>query len=144
VAEILLGQQPTVFPADPKPSLFYAILLLAVVAQLAGMARTAMLLRRWRIKEQVPSQGAATLVTRLGLPLLCNLGWGLVVLLGMPAVLRAPLSHIAFMAPDFGYTLLASGTVALVWGIVRTALLWRVLRGARPESSAAIGALAKS
>lgn len=127
VAEMVLGQTPTVFSADPKPPVFYAILLLAVAAQVAGMARTAILLRRWRIKEHVPSQGAATLVTRLGLPLLCNLGWGLVVLLGIPAVFRAPLSHIAFMAPDFGYTLLASGVVALAWGVARTALMWRLV-----------------
>jgi hypothetical protein len=48
VAKMLLGQQPTVFPADPKPPLFYAILFLAVIVQLAGIVHTIMLLHRWR------------------------------------------------------------------------------------------------
>jgi hypothetical protein len=140
VAEMLLGQQPTVFAADPKPSLFYAILLLAIIVQAAGMARTVMLLRRWRDQPHVHPQGVAALVTRLGLPLLCNLGWSLFALVGVPKLFGMPLSQIIYIAPDFGYTLLVSGVVALSWAIARTALLWWVLRTAQRAVSVMIGA----
>jgi hypothetical protein len=65
------------------------------------------------------------------LPLLCNLGWSLVALMGVPKNFGMPRSQIFYIAPDFGYTLLVSGVVALVWGIVRTALMWRIFRTAQ-------------
>jgi hypothetical protein len=101
---MLLGQQPTVFPADPKPPLVYAILFLAVIVQAAGMARTVLLLRRWRDQPGLRPQGRAALVMRLGLPLPCNLGWSLFALMGVPMLFGMPLSHITYAAPDFGYT----------------------------------------
>jgi CubicO group peptidase (beta-lactamase class C family) len=144
VAEMLLGQQPTVFPADPKPTLFYAILFLAVIVQAGGMARTLILLRGWRDQPDVRPQGATALMTRLGLPLLCNLGWSLFALLGVPTLFGMPLSHLIYAAPDFGYTLLVSGAIALGWGIARTALLWWVLRTAQRAVSVMIGTPAKA
>lgn len=55
VADLLLGQPPTVFPASRTPTLLYAALLFAVAVQAAGMTRTAILLRRWRGRpEQRP------------------------------------------------------------------------------------------
>jgi len=139
VAEMLLGQQPTVFLADPKPTLLYAILFLALLVQAAGMARTLRLLRRWRDQPDVRPQGRSALVTRLGLPLLANLGWSLFALLGVPALFGMPLSVIRYLAPDFGTTLLVSGVVALGWGIIRTAVLLWMLRAAERRAAVAIG-----
>jgi CubicO group peptidase (beta-lactamase class C family) len=144
VAEMLLGQQPTVFPADPKPPLLYAILFLAVIVQAGGMARTLRLLRGWRNQPVVRPNGRTALVRRLGLPLLCNLGWSLFALLGVPTLFGMPLSHITYAAPDFGYTLLVSGAIALGWGIARTALMWWVLRTAQRAVSVMIGTPAKA
>jgi hypothetical protein len=143
IAELLLGQPPTVFPASRTFSLLYAIVFLAVAMQAAGMART-VLLRRWRVQPEVRPQGRSALVTRLGLPLLCNLGWGLFALLGVPKLFGMPLSHIIYAAPDFGYTLLVSGAIALGWGIARTALVWWVLRTAQRVVSVMIGTPAKA
>jgi hypothetical protein len=128
VAELLLGQPPTVFPASRTPTLFYGVLLLAVAVQAAGMARTATLLRRWHGRPEQRPQGWRTVAVRIGMPLLCNVGWGLVALVGVPTFFGTPLSFIVTMAPDFGYTLAASGVVALGWSILRTALALRVLR----------------
>jgi hypothetical protein len=144
VAEMLLAQQPTVLPADPKPTLFYTILFLAVIVQAAGMARTVMLLRGWRVQPDVRPQGRPALITRLGLPLLCNLSWSLFALVGVPNLFGMPLSLLRYLAPDFGYTLLVSGAVALGWAVARTALTWRGLRTAKPEASVVIGAPAKT
>ena len=104
-----------------------------MIVQAAGMARTLRLLRGWRDQPDVRPQGRTALVTRLGLPLLCNLGWGLFALVGVPTLFGMPLSHIIYAAPDFGYTLLVSGVIALGWGIARTALMWWVLRTAQPR-----------
>jgi CubicO group peptidase (beta-lactamase class C family) len=144
VAELLLGQQPTAFPADPKPILLYAILFLAVIVQAAGMARTLRLLRGWRDQPDVRPQGATALVRRLGLPLLCNLGWSLFTLVGVPKLFGMPLSHLIYAAPDFGYTLVVSGAIALGWGIARMALMWWVLHTAQRAVSVVIGTPAKA
>jgi hypothetical protein len=124
VAELLLGQPTTPFPADPKPTLLYATLFLVVAVQVGGMTRTVRLLWRWRRQPEQDLASRKTLVRRLELPLLGNLSWGLVVLL-WPRLFGGSLSNIIYGAPDFGYTLLVSGVVALAWGIIRTvALLW--------------------
>jgi hypothetical protein len=99
------------------------------------MARTVMLLRRWRDQLVLRPHSTTALVTRLGLPLLCNLGWSLIALMGVPKLFGMPLSQIIYFAPDFGYTLLVSGVVALAWGVVRMALMWWVLRTPRPGPS---------
>jgi CubicO group peptidase (beta-lactamase class C family) len=138
VADLLLGQPPTVFPASRTPTLVYAVLLLAVTVQAAGMARTAILLRRWRGWPEQRPHGWAVVAVRIGLPLLCNLGWGLFALLGVPALFGVPLSFIRYMAPDFGATLLVSGVVALGWSILRTMLAFWVLR--KRGATRAIGA----
>jgi CubicO group peptidase (beta-lactamase class C family) len=143
VAELLLGQQPTVFPADPKATLLYAILFLAVIVQAVGMARTVVLLRGRHVQPDVGPQGRSALMTRLGLPLLFNLGWSLFALVGVPTLFGMPLSHLIYAAPDFGYTLLVSGVIALGWGVVRAVLVWRVLRTAQRAVSVMIGTPAK-
>lgn len=137
VAEMLLGQQPTVFPSDPRLPLLYAILFLAVIVQAAGMARTVML-RRWRDQPDIRPRGAAALVTRLGLPLLCNLGWSLFALMGLSRLLGTPLSLIIYFAPDFGYILVLSGVVALVWSLLRTVVVLGLLRPRGPDRRATI------
>jgi CubicO group peptidase (beta-lactamase class C family) len=125
VAELLLGQPPTVFPVGRTPTLFYGMLLLAVAVQATGMARTATLLRRWHGRPEQRPQGWRAAAVRIGLPLVCNVGWGLFALVGVPTLFGVPLSFIRYLAPDFGTIIAASGIVALGWSIVRTVLaLW--------------------
>jgi hypothetical protein len=119
-------------------------LFLAVIVQAAGTARTLRLLRRWRDYSEVRPQGRSALVRRLGLPLLCNLGWSLFALVGVPTLFGMPLAHLIYAAPDFGYTLLVSGVIALGWGIARTAVLWWVLRTKQRAVSVVIGTPAKA
>jgi CubicO group peptidase (beta-lactamase class C family) len=140
VAELLLGQPATVFPAASTPTLLYAVLLLAVAVQIAGMARTATLLRRWHSRPEQRLQGWIAVVVRIGLPLLCNVGWGLFALVGVPALFGGvPLSFIRYIAPDFGATLLVSGVIALGWGTMRTAVLLWMRRAAEHRTAVAIG-----
>ena len=57
--ELLLGQRPTRVPASPVATLLYAVALIAIVLQAAGIARTAALLRRWRQRPEFRPQGWA-------------------------------------------------------------------------------------
>jgi CubicO group peptidase (beta-lactamase class C family) len=136
VAEVLLGQPATVFPASSTPTLLLGILLLAVTVQAAGMARTALLLRRWHSQPAQRPQGWIAVAVRMGLPLLCNLGWGLFTLVSVPTIFHVPLSFLRYLAPDFGTTLLVSGVVALGWGVVRTVVLLWMRRGAEHRTAA--------
>jgi hypothetical protein len=77
-------------------------------------------------------------VTHLVLPLLSNLGWGLLALL-WPRLFDAPLSYLIYAAPDIGYIFLISGLVALAWAIIRTVLLLWLLRPAESRASEATG-----
>jgi CubicO group peptidase (beta-lactamase class C family) len=144
VAEMLLEQQPTVLPADPKPTVLYVILFLAVAVQAVGMARTALRLFRWKRRPEQRPQVRRALALWLWLPLALNLGWGLFALLGVPALFGVSLSLLGYLAPDFGLILLESGATALLWGVVRTALMWRMFRTAQTEGSLVIGALVKA
>jgi CubicO group peptidase (beta-lactamase class C family) len=140
VAQLLLGQPATVFPASSTPTLLYAVLLLAIAVQIAGMARTATLLRRWHSRPAQRPQGWIAVAVRIGLPLLCNVGWGLFALLGVPGLFGGvPLSFIRYIAPDFGATLVVSGVVALGWGIMRTAVMLWMRHAAEHRTAVAIG-----
>jgi CubicO group peptidase (beta-lactamase class C family) len=142
VAELLLGQPPTVFPASRTPMLLLAALILAVAVQAAGMARTATLLRLWHSQPEQRPQGWTAAAAQIGLPLLCNVSWGLFALVGVATLFGVPLSFIVYLAPDFGYTLATSGVVALAWGSIRTVLTFRVLR--KRGATRAIGAPASA
>jgi CubicO group peptidase (beta-lactamase class C family) len=143
-AELLLGQAPTTFPVTRTSTLLYAALLITVAVQAAGMARTMILLHRWRNQPKLHPQGRTAAALHVGLLLLLNLGWGLFALVVVPMFFGASLSFLLYLVPDFSATLLASGAVALGWAIVRTALVWRVLRMAQPEASVAIGTPVKA
>jgi len=73
----------------------------------------------------------------VAVPLACNLAWGLIALIGT-TLIRLPLGFLILGAPDVGYVLLASGVVALGWGLLRTVLALRVLR--KRGATRAIGA----
>jgi hypothetical protein len=67
---------------------------------------------------------------QIWLPMMVNLAWGLLALVGIPRFLGAPLSIMQYLVPAFGYTLLVSGIVALGWALVRTVLAYIALRRA--------------
>ena len=72
----------------------------------------------------------------VGLPLLVNLAWALVVLVGLPRAFGVPLAVLVAGIPDFGTVLVVSGATALAWSVLRTVLAWAVLRSPRPPAAA--------
>jgi CubicO group peptidase (beta-lactamase class C family) len=132
IVELALGQSPTVFPVNRIPTIAYGILLFIVIIQLGGMTLTLARMRRWQ-NEGAQLASLRNRVLQIGLPLVANLAWGLLALVGIPRFLGAPLSIMQYLVPAFGYTLLVSGVVALGWAIVRTVLVYFALRGTKPD-----------
>jgi hypothetical protein len=66
-----------------------------------------------------------------------SLAWAVLVLVLAPKQLGLPLLTLAQGLPDIAYLVLASGAVALVWGIARTAWAYVVLHGARRSEGTA-------
>ena len=92
------------------------------------MARSVRTLRRWRADPLRRPTGALRIGLRVGLPLLVSLSWAFIVLVGLPRMIRAPLSAVLMGLPDLGYPLLASAVLAFGWGLVRAIWAIRILR----------------
>jgi CubicO group peptidase (beta-lactamase class C family) len=127
VINLLAERPPMAVPASPVPLIVDSVLLLVLAAQGAGIIWSLRAFRRWRAEPDRRPRGAVGVVRHVGVPLACNLAWGLFALVGT-ALIRLPLSYLMLGAPDVGYLLLASGVIALGWGLLRTVLAFRVLR----------------
>jgi CubicO group peptidase (beta-lactamase class C family) len=128
VTDMLIGRAPG--PTSWSGSLWvvYGAVLGIVAMQIGGMARTVQTFGRWRSTPQRRPTGGVRIGFRLGWPLLISWVWALVVLVGLPRAIRAPLAAVLMGLPDLGYLLLASALVALGWGVARVLWAARVLR----------------
>lgn len=131
----LLGYEPAPIPGLFDEQLTSIVLaLLAVSAlQLLGIARSAVLVRRWRAHPERRPRGAVRILGRLAVPLVLNLAWALVSLVIVPASLGSSLWEALQQPSDIALIVLLPGIVALIWGvIVRPALALLVLRSRPP------------
>jgi CubicO group peptidase (beta-lactamase class C family) len=115
VASLLEGREPPAPPSSLPIFLVYAVLFGAIVLQIGLMARSASLLRGRRRPV-----GRLGWKSRAALALVLNLLWAGFVLVLLPKQLGVSLLTLAQGMPDIAYLLLASGVVALGWGVVRT------------------------
>jgi CubicO group peptidase (beta-lactamase class C family) len=126
VTSLLEGRAPAPRPSNIVSFLVYAVLFGLLVGQARAIVRSVRALRSRRLRGR-----------RLGprwhiaFSLVLGLGWAALVLVLAPRQLGLPLLTLAQGLPDLAYLLLASGAVALVWGIARTAWACAVLHGAR-------------
>ena len=127
VVSLLVGQQPPPAPGPSQMQIALFVLLGVLGLQLVGIGRSVVLIRRWRDRPDLRPQGKTGIALRVGLPLVLSFLWALLSLAVAPVVLQFPLKGLMLM--DFGQLLLLSGALALVWGIMRTILVYLVLRG---------------
>ena len=66
----------------------YGVVLEILAIQVAGMARSVRTIRGWRTDPLRRPTGALRIALRVGLPLLVSWTWVLVVLVGLPRVIR--------------------------------------------------------
>jgi CubicO group peptidase (beta-lactamase class C family) len=127
VVSMLLGQPPAERPANLRFGLVYAVLALLVVWQIAGIVRSVRRLHRWRSDPESRPRGLWGAARQVGLPLALGLAWAGLTLVMLPLAV-GQLAMTAYEIPDITYTLLASGAVALGWGVARAVWAARLLR----------------
>jgi hypothetical protein len=128
VTNMLVGQEPLATKSDPFILGVYIVVLVLVTIQIIGMIRSVGVLRRWRTQPERRPRNWRGVLRHVVLPLVLNLALALLLLVGLPRFLGAPLLGLTYVFSDLGYTLLVGGVVAAVWGIVRTVLAYLVLR----------------
>jgi CubicO group peptidase (beta-lactamase class C family) len=128
--EVGMGAAQRLAGEPPSPPRFSAApwamrgLLLIPLLQIAGVAATLLLLRRWRLDpERRPSRGRMW-GQHILLPLIPNL---LVALTLIPMLSKMRGFLMLFM-PDFSWIAMVCGSFALVWSFLRTGLILRTLR----------------
>ena len=127
VTSLLVGRQPPPAPFERVALVLFAALAVAVL-QVLAIARSAVLLRRWRAQPASTPSRAPAVARRIALPFALSLAWALLCLAYMPRYLSIPLQQL--VRTDFGAVLVASGALVLGWGVVRAALATAlVLRG---------------
>jgi CubicO group peptidase (beta-lactamase class C family) len=129
VLNLLHGQAPAEVRMPHHPLLAIATLVVAIVTvlMLLGIVRSIILLRRWRNSPDRRPRGWRAMAMRVWLPLITNVGWGLVLLLAVPQI-AYPLKPTMLIVPDLGYLLVAGGLTAVTWGVLRTVLVFFALR----------------
>ena len=128
VTELLVSEE---LPSFPQNNLYMTILkvLVAVDATLLiGIIWSVVALRRWHGQPERRPRGWFGVGWRLVVPSAPYILWALVCLVGLPLYFVWPLEGLLLEVPDFGYTLVLSGAVALTWGVLRTVLMILALR----------------
>jgi CubicO group peptidase (beta-lactamase class C family) len=127
VTNLLIGRQPPPAASNWFLLMLYTAILGIMVVQVLGMLRSVTLLRRWRARPAEQPRSWLGIGWHVVLPLVFNLSWALLILIGLPRVF-GPLPVLVLGMPDLGPLLVGSSVVALGWAIVRTALAFNMLR----------------
>jgi len=133
VLGLLVGRQLTTPPVTNANQVLFLVVLGVGVLQVLGIARSIVLLRRWRAQPARRPRGLVGVAGRIVVPLMVGLAWALVCLVGLPLLLGGSLAVLLLTIPDFAVTLVASGVVAAAWGACRAILAVRMLRRHRAE-----------
>jgi hypothetical protein len=124
---------------DPFLIGLYGVALGLTALAVLGMVWSLLTWHRWqtRLTHAHSWRGQFVMVI---LPLLLNLLLTAVLLVGLPWLFKAPLLGLIYVFPDFGYTLVVGGVVALGWGVMRTVLAYLALRTGSTPSKRLVGA----
>jgi CubicO group peptidase (beta-lactamase class C family) len=128
VLGLLVGRQLTTPPVTNANQVLFFVLLGVAVLQVLGIARSIVLLRRWRAQPARRPHGLTRVTGRVVLPLLVSLAWALACLVALPLFLGGSVSVLLLTIPDLAVVLVGSGAVALAWGVTRAVLVVRTLR----------------
>jgi CubicO group peptidase (beta-lactamase class C family) len=108
---LLAGKDPPPITSNRKLELAYAVLFLIVFFQLWVAWRAI----RQLAGRRAHARGSPTrfAIGMLILAILVSIGWGLLIVLGIPRLFGMPLMATVVRVPDFGYVLLLSAVLAL-------------------------------
>jgi CubicO group peptidase (beta-lactamase class C family) len=119
IARLVGVEPPPPLGFSQEPYLRILLVFLAAgVLQLVGIARSVVLLRRWRLHPELRPSGAIGVGPRVVMPLVLNLLWAVVALVVVPRLTGSPLWTLVYQPSDVGLVVVLSGGLALVWGVV--------------------------
>ncbi len=127
VANVLVGRAAVPASEDRVFQVVTIFAFLIIFVQVFEIVRTTLTLRRWRSHPQQRPSGSLSLAWHLAVPLAVSLGWGAVALIGAPLLFGLSLADTVFILGDFAYLIAGSAAIAVIWGILRTLLVWRAL-----------------
>ena len=130
VASLLGGHRPPPPASGTATLALYGALVGIVLVQMVGISFSARKLRAWRIGARRAPDGRVRRAFDIGMPLVTNLLWAGFVLLALPLALRMPIPFALLVMPDLALVLVASASVALAWGVGRTAVAMYLSRSA--------------
>ncbi len=124
VAALLKGEQlPAAHLSTTK--MFFRLPITLLVLQIVGIGWSLVRLRRWRLHPDRQRHGWRRALA-IGGPLIFDLALAFIFLVGFPQLLGSLTFNLIWF-PEIGYTLVVGGALALGWGFLRTALVFRVL-----------------
>jgi len=118
---LLMGHQPDPVPGFLEEEFALALMVLLGVGllQVAGIARSLLLWRRWSRHPGLRPHGIGPLALRVVAPLTLNLVWAGFCLVAVPTVIaKQPLAALINPPSDWAMAVLTLGGVALIWGVV--------------------------
>lgn len=120
IMRILTGLEPIEPRVSPFGYVFYAVCAI-IILQIMGIVRTLYLLKKW--KKLPPILNWFSYSRYIILPFVLSVSLSIALLIFLPNVNQIPLSGALLFAPDLAWVALISGSIALVWGTIRTALV---------------------
>ena len=124
VFSLLLGHQPPA-PARRFPTA-QVILLGVLIIQVIGIVLSLNTFKRWRSQPESMPRGRTKTALNIWLPFALNLLWAVLLLFVIPSSQGSRIQDLTMM--DIGQEAILSGFLALGWGVVRTAFVYRILR----------------
>lgn len=123
-AALLAGEQPSpILLFRMYPWMLRGQLLIPAL-QIAGVAATLRMLRRWRLHPELRPSGGRKWVSNILLPLIPNL----LVALSLVPLLGKRRRYLMYYMPDFSLIAMVCGSFSLVWTFLRTGLILKTLR----------------
>ncbi|MFX1411087.1 MAG: serine hydrolase domain-containing protein [Promethearchaeota archaeon] len=128
VAALLAGEQYSPTPFFRVVPWMLRGQLLIPALQVADVAATLRLLRRWRLEPERRPSGGRQWGWHVLLPLIPNL----LVALTLKPMLGERRGYLRLYMPDYSWLAMICGSFALVWSFLRTGLVLGALRGSSP------------
>ena len=125
VSLLAAGQQPPATGGSSPTWLALWALVGLIALQAVGIARSVVLLQRWKTNPATRPQGKMTVILHVILPISVSFVWALVCLVAVPALVGYPLRLLWLI--DFGQLIVITGTLALICGMVKAFLVYRAL-----------------
>jgi CubicO group peptidase (beta-lactamase class C family) len=121
VLRMLLDQEVIPGYEFPRMRIIYGLVMLIPLLHLIAVLATFRRIRQWRTSVQSLTQGQVILF--LVLPLIWNGVVAYILLVLLPVAFDASLGVVLLFQPDVGWIAVISGIFAIVWGLLRTAII---------------------